>query len=79
MDPLVSRVALFALRVSILPLRKISTPGSLILVQDICCGEELSYDYEYLVGSKLSGEGDKVQEVIVQCHCGASNCRGRLI
>lgn len=56
-DPLITHVALFALR-------------------DISPGEELAYDYEYLVGSKANGDGE---EVVVTCHCGSSNCRGRLI
>ncbi|KAA8531784.1 hypothetical protein F0562_006499 [Nyssa sinensis] len=36
--------------------------------RDIAMGEELTYDYRYKL---LPGEG-------CPCHCGASNCRGRL-
>eukprot|EP00656_Telonema_subtile_P043333 TRINITY_DN49705_c0_g1_i2.p1 TRINITY_DN49705_c0_g1~~TRINITY_DN49705_c0_g1_i2.p1 ORF type:complete len:343 (-),score=33.18 TRINITY_DN49705_c0_g1_i2:162-1190(-) len=56
-DPLITHVALFALR-------------------DISPGEELAYDYEYLVGSKANRDGE---EVVVKCQCGSSQCRGRLI
>jgi len=45
--------------------------------RDISPGEELCYDYEYLIGSKF----DPVthEEVAIPCHCDSPHCRKRLV
>jgi SET domain-containing protein len=39
--------------------------------QDIPAGRELCYNYKYTVGS--------APQKVITCHCGAKNCKGRLI
>ena len=45
--------------------------------RDIAVGEELCYDYDYAIGTKVhpfTGE-----EVAIPCHCESPDCRQRLV